>query len=113
MSDTLSTWADFERLDIRIGTVVRAEAFPEAHKPAYRLWVDVGAGEIRQSSAQITHLYSTETLLGQQVVCVCGFGPKQIGPWLSEILVTGFHCRDGSVVLCVPQGFVPNGTPLK
>ncbi len=107
------TMSDFELLDIRVGTIVRAEEFPEAKKPAYKLWVDIGGGEIRRSSAQITDLYTPEVLTGKQVVCVCGFPPKQIGPWLSEILVTGFHREDGSVALCIPDQPVPNGTPLR
>ncbi len=106
-------WSDFERLDIRVGTIVRAEVFSEARKPAYKLWVDLGGGEVRKSSAQITDLYAPEVLIGKQVVCVCGFPPKQIGPFLSEILVSGFHRSDGSVALCVPDQPVPNGTPLK
>ncbi|MBC8124746.1 MAG: tRNA-binding protein [Candidatus Kapabacteria bacterium] len=108
-----ATWADFEKLNIRVGTIVRAEEFPEAHKPAYKLWVDIGGGEIRHSSAQLTDLYTPGSLVGVQVVCVCGFPPKQIGPWLSEILVTGFHRPDGSVVLCVPHSEIPNGALLK
>lgn len=107
------TWSDFEILDIRVGTIVRAEVFSEAKKPAYKLWVDVGGGDIRRSSAQITDMYAPEVLIGKQVVCVCGFPPKQIGPFLSEILVTGFHNPDGSVTLCVPDQPVPNGTPLR
>ncbi len=108
-----ATWADFERLNLRVGTIVRAEEFPEARKPAYKLWVDIGGGEIRRSSAQLTDLYTPESLVGAQVLCVCGFPPKQIGPWLSEILVTGFHRPDGSVVLCVPQLEIPVGTLLR
>ncbi|MBL0323502.1 MAG: tRNA-binding protein [Ignavibacteria bacterium] len=107
------TMSDFELLDIRVGTIVRAEEFPEAKKPAFKLWVDLGGGEIRHSSAQITDLYTPEVLVGKQVVCVCGFPPKQIGPWLSEVLVTGFHQEDGSVALCTPDMPVPNGTPLR
>ncbi|MCX6140807.1 MAG: tRNA-binding protein [Candidatus Kapabacteria bacterium] len=112
MIDNTPNFSDFERLNIRLGTIVRAEVFPEARKPAYKLWVDIGDGEIRQSSAQITDLYTPDSLVGVQVVCVCGFAPKQIGPWLSEVLVTGFHRPDGAVVLCVPQSPVPNGAPL-
>lgn len=104
---------DFDRLDLRVGTIVRAEAFPEARKPAFKLWVDLGGGDVRRSSAQITDLYTTESLIGRQVVCVCGFLPKQIGPWMSEVLVTGFHQPDGSVALCVPDSVVPDGTRMR
>ncbi len=105
-------WEQFEQLNIRVGTIVRAEPFPEARKPAWKLWVDFGGGDVQRSSAQLTALYTPEVLVGQQVVCVCGFPAKQIGPWVSEVLVTGFHREDGAVVLCVPHTPVPNGTPL-
>jgi tRNA-binding protein len=108
----MPSFSDFTALDVRVGTIVRAEPFPEARKPAYKLWVDLGGGELKRSSAQITDLYTPEALVGQQVVCVCGLPPKQIGPWLSEVLVTGFHQPDGAVVLCVPHRPVPDGTPL-
>ncbi len=108
----MPTFDDFTALQIRVGTIVHAEPFPEARKPAYKLRVDFGGGDVRRSSAQITDLYTPEALVGQQVVCVCGFPPKQIGPWMSEVLVTGFHRQDGAVVLCVPHQPVPDGTPL-
>lgn len=113
MNDKPATMADLDSLQLRVGTVVRAEVFAEARKPAYKLWVDIGNSQIRQSSAQITAHYTAESLLGMQVVCVCGFEPKQIGPWMSEVLVTGFHDANGHVVLCVPHQPVPNGTQLK
>ena len=110
--DTIS-WGDFERVEIRVGTVVSAEPFPEARKPAYVLHVDFGepVGTLK-SSAQITAHYTPEALLGRQVVAVVNFPPKQIGPLRSQCLVTGFHDADGHVVLAVPDGPVPNGTRL-
>lgn len=106
------SWDDFLRVDLRIGTIVRAEPFPEARKPAYKLWVDLGGGEPKRSSAQITDLYTPEDLIGKRVICVCNFPPKQVGPWLSEVLVCGFHREDGSVVLATADSAVPNGTRL-
>lgn len=106
-------WNDFMRVELRVGRVVGAETFPQARKPAYKLLVDFGA-EIgtRRSSAQITTLYRAEDLVGRLVVAVVNFPPKQIGPFVSECLVTGFHDADGNVVLCVPDGDVPLGTKL-
>ena len=106
------TFDDFLNVELRVGTIIRAEPFPEARKPAYRLWVEFEGGQVKRSSAQITALYTPEDLVGRQVVCVTNFPPKQIGPWMSEVLVTGFHREDGSVVLCVPDTVVPNGTRL-
>ncbi len=106
-------WPDFARVELRVGTVVRVEDFPEARKPAYKLWVDFGEeiGE-RKSSAQVTDLYSKEELLGRQIVGVVNFPPKQIGPIRSECLVTGFYQEDGAVVLAQPERPVPNGAKL-
>ncbi|MBU3741036.1 MAG: tRNA-binding protein [Candidatus Kapabacteria bacterium] len=106
------TFDDFLRVDLRVGTIIRAEHFHEVRKPAYRLWVEFEGGIVKTSSAQITELYAPEELVGRQVVCVTNFPPKQIGPWLSEVLVTGFHRADGAVILCVPDSAVPNGTKL-
>ena len=107
------TWADFENVDLRIGTILEVLDFPEARKPAWRLRVDFG-GEIgvKQSSAQITALYAKEDLIGRQVVGVVNFPVKQIGPWRSEVLVTGFHDAEGRVVLAMPERPVPNGAKL-
>ena len=111
-SDTI-TWDDFQRVALRVGTVVAAEPFPEARKPAYVLHVDFGEPTgVLKSSAQITEHYAPKTLVGRQVVAVVNFPPKQIGPLRSQCLVTGFHDADGRVVLAVPDGPVPNGTRL-
>ncbi len=101
---------DFEKVDIRVGTVTRAEPFPEARRPALKLWVDFG-GEIgvRKSSAQITVHYSPETLIGRQVMAVVNFPPRQIGPVKSEILVLGVPDENGEVVLLGPDQKVPDG----
>lgn len=107
------SWEDFEKLQLRVGTIVDAQPFPEARKPAYKLLVDFGNGDVRRSSAQITQLYTPESLIGRQVLCVCGFPNKQIGPWISEVLVTGFHRPDGAVVLCGPDETVEDGEPLR
>lgn len=107
------TWKEFERVELRVGTIVEAEAFPEARKPAYKLTVDFGAAVgVRRSSAQITDLYALDKLKGKQVVGVVNFPRKQIGPFMSECLVTGFVQDDGSVVLAVPDKPCPNGTRL-
>lgn len=107
------SWADFERVELRVGTVLEVLDFPEARKPAWQLRIDFG-GEIgiRMSSAQITALYGKDELVGRQVVAVVNFPPKQIGPFRSEVLVTGFHDAQGRVVLAVPERAVPNGVKL-
>jgi tRNA-binding protein len=107
------SWKDFERVEIRVGRVVAAAPFPEARTPAYKLRVDFGpdVGVLR-SSAQITDRYTPEALEGRLVVGVVNLSPKQIGPFMSECLVTGFHDDDGAVVLCVPDGDVDPGARL-
>ena len=106
-------WDEFQKVEIRVGTVTSVEAFPEARKPAWKLIVDFGeALGTRRASAQITDLYRAQDLLGKQVIAVVNFPSKQIGPFLSECLVTGFVQGDGSVVLAVPDQPVPNGLRL-
>lgn len=101
---------DFHKVDIRVGTVIRAEPFPEARKPAIKLWVDFG-GElgVKKSSAQITRHYQPDALIGRQVVAVVNFPPRQIGSFMSEILCLGLPDADGEVVLLAPDLPVPNG----
>jgi tRNA-binding protein len=115
MSDTAEriTYDDFLKVDVRVGTVVEAETFPAARKPAYRLVIDFGA-EIgrKKSSAQITKHYKLEELVGRQVAAVVNFPPRQIGPFMSEVLTLGFPDADGSVVLIAPTLKVPNGGRL-
>ena len=106
-------WSDFMKVELRVGRIVAAEVFKEARKPAYKLQVDFGAElGIRKSSAQITALYQPEELIGKRVVAVINFPKKQIGPLMSECLVTGFHDEAGHVALCVPDKEVPLGTRL-
>lgn len=106
-------FADFLKLDIRAGTIINAQDFPEARKPAIRLWVDLGEDiGVKKSSAQITDHYSPAGLVGQKVMAVVNFPPRQIGPMLSEVLVLGFPDAEGKIVLAAPLGDVPNGSRL-
>ncbi len=106
------SYAEFQRVDIRVGRIVDVQDFPEARKPAWKLTVDFGEFGVRRSSAQITTLYRKEDLVGRQVIAVLNFPPKQIGPFRSEVLVTGFAREDGAIVLAQPQQPVPNGSKL-
>jgi tRNA-binding protein len=106
------SWQDFEKVELRTGTITRVEDFPEAHKPAYKIWADFGNYGIMKSSAQLTKLYRKEDLLGRQIMGVTNFPPKQIGTFISEFLVTGFVLQNGKVVLAQPERTVPNGTKL-
>ena len=107
------SWSEFEVVELRTGTIVEVEDFPEARKPAWKLRIDFGEEiGMRRSSAQITDLYSKEELPGKQIVGVVNFPPKQIGPVRSECLVTGFVQSDGSVVLAQPERPVDNGLKL-
>ena len=114
MSTTPET--DFEtflKIDIRTGTILEAELFPEAHKPAYKLKIDFGDEiGIKKSSAQITVLYRPEELVGKQVAAVVNFPRRQIGPFMSEVLTLGFHNANGHVALFSPDSVVPNGSRL-
>ena len=117
MSDTpvapLISFDDFMKVDVRVGQIVKAEPFPEARKPAYKLRVDFGAPiGVKRSSAQLTVHYRAEELVGRQVAAVVNFAPRQIGPFLSEVLVLGFPDEAGAVVLIAPTKPVPNGGKL-
>jgi len=106
------TWKDFEKVELRAGTIVEVEEFPEARKSAYKLKIDFGELGVKRSSAQIKHLYRKEDLLGKQIVGVVNFPPKQIANFQSEVLTTGFYLPTGEVVLLHPERRVPNGAKL-
>ncbi len=106
-------WNDFQKVDIRVGTIIEVNDFPQAHRPAYILTIDFGSEiGVKKSSAQITTLYTQETLLGKQILAVVNLPPKQIGPIMSECLVTGMYRPDESVVLATVDMNLPNGAKL-
>lgn len=107
-----ATWADFERVGLRAGTIRKVEPFPEARKPAYKLWIDFGPFGTKQSSAQLTALYRTEDLVGRQVICATGLGPKRVAGFKSEVLVTGFAREDGAIILAALERPVADGSAL-
>ena len=108
----MATIEDFEKIEIRVGKIIQVEDFPEAKKPAYKLWIDFGEFGVRSSSARITDLYTKEELRNKLVVCVTNLPPRKIGPFISEVLTCGFYREDGSVVLAVPDKDAPLGARL-
>ena len=106
------TWADFERVDMRVGVVVDVQPFPEARRPALKLWVDFGPLGVKRSSAQITERYATADLVGRRVIAVVNFPPKQIGPFVSEVLVLGAYDEAGHVILLRPDFDVIPGSKI-
>lgn len=107
------TYNDFLKIDIRVGTVIDVQDFPQARKPAYKLTIDFGSEiGIKQSSAQITQHYSSQNLIGKQIIAVVNFPPKQIGTFISEVLTLGLASQDGTVILVEPEKSVPNGGRL-
>jgi tRNA-binding protein len=108
----LISFSDFENVDMRVGVVVDAQEFPEARRPAYKLWIDFGPLGVKRSSAQITRHYRTAELVGRRVVAVVNFPPKQIGPFVSEVLVLGAYDETGEVILLHPDHGVSRGSKI-
>jgi tRNA-binding protein len=105
-------WGDFEKVDMRVGVITDAREFPEARRPAYRLWIDFGPLGVKRSSAQITTHYRPDDLVGRRVVAVVNFPPKQVGPFVSEVLVLGAYDEEGTVVLLHPERSVAPGSRI-
>jgi tRNA-binding protein len=106
-------YEDFQKIDIRVGTIVKVENFEKAKKPAFKIWVDLGSDlGIKKSSAQITDFYQMKDLIGRQVICVCNFKPRQIADFMSEVLITGFSSESGGIILTSTERQVPNGAKL-
>jgi len=107
------SWADFEKVELRVGTIIRAEEFPEAAKPAYKMWIDFGPElGVKKSSGQYTALYTKEELVGKQVICCVNFPPKQVANFISECLTCGFIGENGEITLAIPEKKVKNGLKL-
>jgi len=106
------SWAEFARVDMRVGVVTEAREFPEARRPAYRLWIDFGPLGVKRSSAQVTRHYRPADLVGRAVIAVVNFPPKQIGPFVSEVLVLGAYDHEGDVVLLRPDTLVVPGSRI-
>ena len=109
LTSTMPTFTDFEQLDIRTGTIVSVDDFPEAKKPAWKLSIDFGELGMKKSSAQLTKLYSKESLVGKQIIAVVNFPPRQIGNFSSEVLVLGVYGNEGEVILLQPDRKIKNG----
>jgi tRNA-binding protein len=106
-------YEDFQKIDLKVGTIIKVENFENAKKPAFKIWVDLGSDlGIKKSSAQVTDLYQMKDLIGRQVICVCNFKPRQIADFMSEILVTGFSSDSGGIILSTVERHVPNGAKL-
>jgi tRNA-binding protein len=106
-------YEDFQKIDFRVGTIVKVENFEKAKKPAFKIWIDLGSDlGIKKSSAQITNSYQLEDLIGMQVICVCNFKPRQISDFMSEVLVTGFSSQSGGIILTTTERHVSNGAKL-
>jgi tRNA-binding protein len=106
------TWGEFEKVDMRVGVVVDAKEFPEARRPAYRLWIDFGPLGVKRTSAQITAHYRLDELVGRRVIAVVNFPPKRIGPFVSEVLVMGAYDEAGEVILLQPDRSVTPGSKI-
>ena len=104
---------DFAKIELRVGTIIQAEVFEKARKPAYKIWVNLGPDlGVKKSSAQVTDFYKPTDLIGKQVICVCNFKPRQIADFMSEVLVTGFSSEEGGIVLASVERKVPDGQRL-